>query len=421
MGWIMIFNFFRLFFFFTLVANSSAAIADDPGPAFQPAAAAIASGLSGLVGGTQQNLSNYRSNSRIVTIRSALARLLMNADPTKPINLEISNDAVLCGPRSSYAPIAVESAYLGVMASTLNKFATPPKITTIGEAAGNLFQNYSIAASSGQVSPNSRKTVLAICQFDVQNWPSKFYGVDIVQDRSKQVETSLALDKVSDAIGIFSDLYQVLISVITPIVANPAAAQDASRRNDAIAKFLTQYRGQLETAATDLAGYGSRLARDNRLQAVGQFAEKMSAVRALSIDLSKVDSCKAAFAKLPDSLSLEVRDKTTGVVVSHVPTDAYVVCYAQAWLQVSGAIQDAVTAASAYDSLVDMSSDQLIAAVETVKGNLSKVNQQGKVDVSQLLNATTQLVAYGQAVNQASGTANAAKMKGDVEVLMKQF
>jgi hypothetical protein len=421
MGWIMALRFFRLFVFSAFVLISSAAVADDPAPAFQPAAAAVVSGLSGLVSGTQQNLSNYRSNSRIVTMRSVLAKLLMNADPTKSINLEISNDAVLCGPRGTYAPIAVEWAYLGTMTSTLNKFATPPKITTIGEAAGSLFQNYSIAASSGQVSPNSRQTVLTICQFDVQNWPSKFYGVDIVQDRSKQIETSLALDKVSDAIGTFSELYQVLVAVITPMVASSTAAQDATRRNDAIAKFLTQYRPQLDAAATDLAGYGSRLARDNRLQAVGQFAEKMSAVRALSIDLSKVDSCKGAFAKLPDSLSLEVRDKTTGVVVSHVPSDAYVVCYAQAWLQVSAAVQAAVTAATAYDSLADMSSDQLIASVEAMKSNLSKVNQQGKVDVSQLLNAANQLVTFGQAVNQTLSAANAAKIKTDVDALMKQF
>jgi hypothetical protein len=68
-----------------------------------------------------------------------------------------------------------------------------------------------------------------------------------------------------------------------------------------------------------------------------------------------------------------------------------------------------------------MSSDQLIASVEAVKSNLSKVNQQGKVDVSQLLNAAAQLVAYGQAVNQALSAANAAKIKTDVDALMKQF
>ena len=429
----MISRFSWAFVFLASVSISGAAIADDPAPAFQPAAAAVVSGLSGLVSGTQQNLGNYRSNSRIVAIRGALARQLMNADPARPINLEVTNETVLCGPRGTYAPIAVEAAYLGTVTSTLNRLAAPAKATTVGDAVGSLYQNYSIAASSGQVSPNSKQSILTICQFDAQNWPTKFYGADIVQDRSKQLETSLALDKVSDAIGTFSDLYQVLVSVNAPIVATPAAAQDAGKRNDAIAKFLTQYRPQLETAATDLAAYGSRLARDNRLQAVGQFAEKMAAVRALSIDLSKTDACRGALGKLPESLSSEVRDKTTGVVVAHVPTDAYVVCYAQAWLQVSGAVQAAVTSASAYDSLADLSSDQLIAAIETVKGNLSKVgpqgnqqgnqqaNQQAKVDVSQLQNASTQLIAYGQAVSQALSAANVAKIKTDVDALMKQF
>lgn len=422
-SWKFSLQFSWLLVFLASVPVSSAVIAEDAAPAVQPAAAAVVSGLSGLVSGTQQNLGNYRSNSRILAIRSALARSLLSADATKPINLDITNETVLCGARGSYAPIAVESAYLGTVTSTLNKFTTPPKITTIGDAVGSLFQNYSIAASSGQVSPNSKQSILASCQYDAQNWASKFYGVDIVQDRSR-LETSFSLDKVNDAISTFADLYQVLVTVITPIVATPAAAQDAGKRADAIAKFLTQYRPQLETAATDLAAYGSRLARDNRLQAAGQFAEKMSAVRALSIDLAKVDACKAAFAKLPESLSSEVTGKTTGVA-SRVPTDAYVVCYAQAWLQVSGAAQAAVTAASAYDSLADMSSDQLIAAVETVKSNLSKVNPpgkgDGKVDVSQLLNAATQLVTYGQAVSQALSAANVAKIKTDVDALMKQF
>jgi hypothetical protein len=411
-----------LFVFLASVSISNAAEKDDPAPAGQPAAAAVVSGLGGLVSGTQQNLSNYRTNSRILAIRSALARSLISADPTKPINLEISNEVVLCSPRGSYAPIAVEAAYLGTVTSTLTKFTTPPKMTTMSDAAGGLFQNYSIAASTGQVSPNSKQSILTSCQYDAQNWPSKFYGVDIVQDRSRQTESSFALDKVSDAISTFSDLYQVLVTVITPLVATPAAAADGSKRADAIAKFLTQYRPQLETAATDLAAYGSRLARDNRLQAVGQFAEKMSAVRAVSIDPSKIDACRVALAKLPESLSSEVTGRTTGVV-TRLPTDAYVVCYAQAWLQVSGAAQAAVTAASAYDSLADMSSDQLIAAVETVKSNLSKVNQPGpgKPDVSQLLNASTELMTYGQAVSQALSAANVAKIKADVDALMKQF
>jgi len=70
-----------------------------------------------------------------------------------------------------------------------------------------------------------------------------------------------------------------------------------------------------------------------------------------------------------------------------------------------------------------MSSDQLIAAVETVKSNLSKSSARppGKPDVSQLLKRCDGARYLRTAVSQALSAANVAKIKTDVDALMKQF
>jgi len=84
----------------------------------------------------------------------------------------------------------------------------------------------------------------------------------------------------------------------------------------------------------------AELARDNRLQAGWAGSpKKMSAVRALSIDLAQGGRIARSPWRAAESSRSEVTGKTTGRPSPRLPTDAYVVCYAQAWLQVSGAAQ----------------------------------------------------------------------------------
>ncbi len=146
----------------------------------------------------------------------------------------------------------------------------------------------------------------------------------------------------------------------------------------------------------------------------------LSSARLVSIDLAKIDACKSALKNPPASLSTEVKN-ADGTLISHLPTDDFAACYSQAWSQLSAAAQAAVTAAAEYDTLADTSSDQLKNAVKIIQDNIAKVDEPGKVNIGQLMSAATQLFTYGQAVSQALSSANIAKVKTDVDALMKQF
>jgi hypothetical protein len=211
-----------------------------------------------------------------------------------------------------------------------------------------------------------------------------FYGTDLVKTYpGGPAAAAFSLDPLSTSLSTSFDLYKALITIITPLVTTPASALDAKRRTDAVAAFLKKYRTDLLTAAGNLADFGVKTATASRLQVVGQFAEKMAAVRTLSVDLTKIESCKPASTSPPTSISTEVKD-TAGTVISHTPTDEFATCYSQAWSQLGAAAQAAVTTAAEYDTLADTSSDQLQNAVKIIHDNVAKIDEPGKVDISQL-------------------------------------
>lgn len=393
-----------------------------PTTVYTPGAAAVVSGLTGLVTGTKSELDNYRAASRAVALRGALMQALMrldNLDQQKEIGIAATNVDILCATRAAYATHAAEAAYIASITGTLDKFATPPKIASIADAFQSIFQNYTIDASNAKVSPTAASDVTKKCESDISGWVVAYYGADVVKPPQGVASLTFGIDPVT-TLNTFADLFQTLVTIITPIVTVPATALDAKRRSDAINGFLKKYRDDLLKAASDIASFGDKTGATTRLQAVGAFAESMAAVRSVSIDLSKLDACKAAYKAAPGSLVVERKD-AAGNVISRLPTDDFAVCYAQSWSQIKSAAEAAVAAAAQYDALADTSSDQLAKAVQIIQTNISKIDQPGTPDIGQLVSAATQLITYGQAVTQALSAANIAKVKTDVQALMKQF
>jgi hypothetical protein len=393
-----------------------------PTTVFTPGAAAVVSGLTGLVTGTKTGLDGYRAASRALALRGALMRALMrldNLDQQKEIRIAATNVDILCATRAAYATHAAEAAYITSITGTLDKFATPPKIASIADAFQSIFQNYTIDASNAKVSPTASSDITAKCESDIAGWVMAYYGADVVKPLQGAGGLSFGIDPVT-TLNTFADLFQTLITIITPIVTVPATALEAKRRSDAINGFLKKYRDDLLKAASDIAGFGDKTGTATRLQAVGAFAESMAAVRSVTIDVSKFDACKTAYKTVPGSLVLERKD-AAGNVVSRLPTDDFAVCYAQSWSQLKSAAEAAVAAAAQYDSISDNASDQLAKAVQIIQKNIAKIDQSGTPDISQLVSAATQLITYGQAVTQALSAANITKVKTDVQNIMKQF
>lgn len=384
-------------------AASQPAPSAAPAGKFQPAAGAVVSGLSGLVTATSA-LSDYRSAQRLMVFRAALTEALKpGLDVTKPISIAPSNVDVLCKMRPSYAVMAAQSAYISSVTNTLNQFATPPTISTIGQAFTSVFQNYQIDPVSGRMSVNA-KAVMAACQTDIDKWPLSFYGAPL----AGPPKAGIGLLEIGTALNTFGALLSDLNAIVTPVATQAAQFVDATRRAQAVTAFLTKYQPDLLAAANALAANGNVLITTNRLQAVGRFEEKLAIVRTFKIDLSKIDACKAAVAApaLADA--------------DGVPTDVFVMCYAQAWAQLNDAAQAAITAASQYDALADASSDQLSNSVQAIQKNIAALKNP-QLSPEQLIDAATQLITIGQAVGTALSAGNLTKLEKDSENVMNAF
>lgn len=410
--------------FFALESVVGHAVADTPPPAtptaYTPGAAAVVSALNGLVAGTKTSVDNYRTTSRTIAFRGALMHALMNLDKdsfAKPVRITAANVDILCGSRAVYATNYAQMTYVGTITGALNKAATPAKISSIGDAFASFFQNYSIDAGA-KLSSDAGIDVTRNCEKDIDAWVQDYYGADLVK-LPPVPKPGLVLDPVT-ALSTFNDLFQTLVTIITPLITTPATAIDAKKRSDAINDFLKKNYKDLQTGADNIAKFGAAQIASTRLQAVGQFADSMASARTFSIDLSKVDACRNAYSDLPGSLVVERKD-ATGKVTSRLPSDDFAVCYAQAWAQLKPAATVAAAAAAGYDSLADTSSDQVTKAAQVIHDNMDKIDQPAKMNISQLVSAATQLITYGQAVSQALSAANIAKVKTDVETLMKQF
>jgi hypothetical protein len=118
----------------------------------------------------------------------------------------------------------------------------------------------------------------------------------------------------------------------------------------------------------------------------------------------------------------ETKDSNGNVTgTSYIPTDAFVICYAQAWQQLLDAANAAVVAATQYDTLADTSSDQLQAAVNTIRSNLGKLDQPASVNITDLSNAAALLITYGTAVGQSLSSTNLARVQTDLDNVLKLF
>ena len=322
--------------------------------------------------------------------------------------------------RGQHAITAADAAYIDIVTGTLDKFATPPKIATITDALSSVFQNYSMGAPSGKTEAETAANVAQHCQSDIDYWPASVYGKAIAKPGGPVAFGLPLLDVGADLSAIFT-LYQAVVAIITPIVVTPAQALDAQRRASAITKFLKQNRTTLLKAANDLATRGTALATMSRLQALGQFAEKMSELRSTSVDLSKIDSCSSAIQN-PVLRADTGRDENGNTASYNIPNDTFVVCYEQAWAQMLPSVQAAVAAAAQYDVLADVSSDQLTVAVQTIKNNLDKLDQPQTVDIKGFVDRGR---AGWSRMDRPSAIAltpdNLAKVQTDVNNVLKLF
>jgi hypothetical protein len=413
----------------------ASSMAEDTTPQFAKAPGAIVSGLSGLISGSSQALTLDRSNDRISLIRAELTSLLLESGPTttkitlgkllssdpSTSDYRLSSAALLCNSRGAHTVVAADASYIDTVTNTLDKFATPPKIQTIGDALGAVFQNYSIGAPAGRNKQETAAAVVQQCKDDFNNWPAAAYGRALHRAPAEEfVLPANPVDVLDTGLSSVATLYNAIVAILTPIIVTPAKEFDAQERTSAITNFFVTYRTTLLNAAQSLATGGSRFAMARRLEALGRFSEKMALLRSTSIDLSKIDACKLALGSplLRTSRNIE-NGQPTGQPF-YIPNDNFVVCYAEAWKQISDPVNAVIVAADQYDKFADASDDALEDAVKKIKDNIAHLNDpQDTPQLSDLLDGAGKLIAYGQTVAQALSLENRDKAQKAINDLMQ--
>jgi len=400
------------------------AIADDAAtPQFAKGPGAIVTGLSGLVTGTAPQLAIDRSNDRASIIRGALTTQLLAASQTTPIikkitlgtlsaeghDYSLSNAFVLCRSRGKHAIIAADASYLGTITSSLNRFATPPKIETIADALGSVFQNYSISTPPAATRQESAAKVQKQCIDDVNAWPALSYGRAL----SGAAADFAIIGDVTTGLNAVATLYNAVVAMLTPIIVTPAKEYDAQQRATAIANFFLNYRTTLLNAAQTLADNGSALAKVGRLEALGQYSETLASLRSAAIDLSSAQCQKAIASPLLNTVQNEGQSY-------YIPNDDFVICYSEAWKQISDQVKAVLTAADQYDKFADASDDDLQNAVKQIRDNIDHINDVGpSAELNAVLEGAGKLIAYGQTVSQALSQENLKKAQASINDLMK--
>jgi hypothetical protein len=415
---------------------SDTSFADDATPQFEKAPGAIVSGLSGLISGTSQALTLDRSNDRIHLIRSELTSQLLEAGPSATkvtLSKLLSNDqnnanndyrlssaAVLCNSRGLHTVIAADASYIDTVTSTLNKFATPPKIQTIGDALSTVFQSYSIGAPAGKNKQETAAAVIRQCKEDFNKWPEVAYGRQLHKTPAEELVVPVnPIDALDTGLSSVATLYNAIVTMLTPIITAPAKEFDAHERSTAITDFFGKYRTTILNAAQSLAVGGSSFASATRLEALGQFSEKMAILRGTSIDLSKTNACKIALVSPLLRTSQRLENGQPSGPISYIPNDNFVVCYAEAWKQISDAVSAVLVAADQYDKLADASDDALQDAVKKIKDNVSHLNDPDGPQLNDLLDGAAKLIAYGQTVAQALSPDSRDKAQKAINDLMQ--
>ena len=121
-------------------------------------------------------MDGYRATARFVKFRNALADAFFVYDKDKPIQLAVSDYAVLCSVREPYVQMFADAAYINSLTQALDKVATPAQISTLGDAIVSFFNKYSIEVkgNAGQAKPGVTSDA---CISDLKNWAADYYDI----------------------------------------------------------------------------------------------------------------------------------------------------------------------------------------------------------------------------------------------------
>jgi hypothetical protein len=329
-----------------------------------------------------------RSAGRLLFLRKALATKLTTAIASgKPFTFtDLDARSLLCdfrarvitvvskgnlSARDPAASVTVDFLgaranvkYLTAVAGKINA-AAPAKPTDIISALQLLFTNYNFQVGAVTVSNANRDSVEYPCNKDMSEFATAYYGTTIVAPlqvaeapfggAAPATSAGISLPDLS-IFGPIGAFIQTALGIITPVVEDIATFESAQARQEAIIKFLSDPKNEaaMNAAGMNLAQAISDYTFTKRLSLAGTFTEQVAAIKAASIDPTKIASCNPP---LPPAASGASPPTLTSVMLpanrSTAPNDLFMLCYRAVWTTMQDQISSALTTAASYDALAD--------------------------------------------------------------------
>jgi hypothetical protein len=297
---------------------------NQPAPQYDPTAGSIVNGLRGVGSAGQASLNSYRDDARSRKIQDALALAIASAaeaaakdgkksEPiASPIELTLSEVVILCNVREEYARAKAYADYITALTAAFDQIATPAQINSLGDAITSLFNKYTLNVTDNGTSAPPGSTQDA-CIADLKAWANDYYGKTSASEATADARgISGGIDKLFDGLKDVSAIVGAVINIITPIADYTAETIDKNQRQTFVDENLADpmpvavpngamaANKKIETALKEalvLVTVANGLADRSRHVALGQFMEKLQALRETPIDLSKLATGKTPCAE----------------------------------------------------------------------------------------------------------------------------
>ncbi|MEJ0091899.1 MAG: hypothetical protein WDN46_00175 [Methylocella sp.] len=301
--------------------------------------------------------------------------------------------------------------YLTSVLSEL-KSLTPPKSTDIPQAFKQLFDVYQVKVGDSLSSKDDSKTrdnVRKVCEADLSESDRAYYGEAINFQHAGVAEAApaaagLGLPSLS-FLGPYGTAFDAIVGIIGPVFIDFSNIAAQAKQKQAVKEFLDQNKEALRAKGEALGRMTSDYLFSQRLSLAGQFAEQIASVKAMHVDLAKIDACQvdtAILAKRSDS---------------GAPNDAFIICYSTVWSQYSKLVEDALKTASAYDQLADAGdTNTALANYMKIFNHYDEVVQWSS-SAEDIWASVTQLITFAGAIANATSGSNLTAIKKAIDAL----
>jgi hypothetical protein len=328
--------------------------------------------------------------------------------------------------RDAKASITVDQIELVAAQNYLNtvltqlKGITPPNATDIPSALRELFTSYQVKAPVGGVQPKeiatARGAVLKSSNADLGEYDAAYYGykIQLAPPTPAAAAASAAITSGLPSLsflGPWGAAFDTITNIFAPVVVGLSNIVANYQQQAAIQQYLAAEKQELKGQGDALGRTESDFLFAERLSLAGTFAEQIAVIKSVTIDLTKIDECKAPLTDLEKRSADEA-----GVFM---PSAAFRLCYRAVWSKFQSAVDDALKTATAYDQIADAgdTSTALNAYANLTGRHYDTILNSQITNATDFWKSVNDLITFAGAVSNATSGKNLEDLKKAVDSL----